>query len=236
MIEVGNLRKSYGTTTVLRDVTFRLSSGEIGILTGDNGAGKTTLLRILSGLARSDGGTAKIAGRDIGVDRLEAQANLSFVPQGLAFHPATTPELLLGFYARLRGKNASRTQVAGLLDRFDLLEKRRKPVRTLSGGMVQRLGLALLLLPEAPVLLLDEPAISLDPGWRERLGEILREERDKGRTVLLTTHLPTEWEGEADLHFCCREGQVFPETDSPAARARPEPKKKVGETESSSSS
>jgi len=228
MIEVAHLSKRYGTVPVLRDVTFRVSPGEIAILTGDNGAGKTTLLRILSGLARSDGGTAEISGRDIGQDRRAAQANLSFLPQGLTFHPAATPELLLGFYARLRGVRLSKDRVDSLLDRFDLLEHRRKPVRTLSGGMVQRLGLALLLLPAAPVLLLDEPAISLDPGWRERLATILGQERDKGRAVLLTTHLPAEWEGEANVYLCCREGQVFRENSPAANRAQPETTRETG--------
>ncbi|MEX2381135.1 MAG: ABC transporter ATP-binding protein [Opitutales bacterium] len=215
LIEVANLKKSYGATTVLQDVAFRVLPGQTTILTGDNGAGKTTLLRVLAGLSLPTGGTARIAGRDIGCDRRSAQAGLSFLPQGLTFHPTVTPERLVQFYASIRGRKLSGEQVAELLDAFELLADRRKPVRHLSGGMVQRLGLALLLLPDVPVLLLDEPAISLDPAWRRRLGEILRKETGKGKAVFLTTHLPQEWEGEAHQHLCCRDGRVVPAALSP---------------------
>ena len=83
----------------------------------------------------------------------------------------------------------------------------------LSGGMRQRLGLALLLLPESPVLLLDEPGISLDPGWRTRLQEILREEAAQRRAVLVTTHLIAEWNGIADRCLLCRDGEIEREID-----------------------
>lgn len=210
MIEVESLSKSYGTVSVLRGVSFRALPGEIAILTGDNGAGKSTLLRTLAGLSRPSAGTAKIAGHDIATSRRETQVNLSFLPQGLTFHPSATPEWLVRFYASIRRIRIARKDTDSLLERLDLLEERRKPVRHLSGGMVQRLGLALLLLPDSPVLLLDEPAISLDPDWRHRLAEILHAEAARGKTVFLTTHLPTEWEGGAHQHLCCRDGGVFP--------------------------
>ena len=83
----------------------------------------------------------------------------------------------------------------------------------LSGGMRQRLGLALLLLADAPVLLLDEPGLSLDPGWRTRLQEILREKTARGHAILVTTHLIAEWNGVADRCLLCREGRIEREID-----------------------
>lgn len=216
MVEVENLSKSFGRIKVLENASLRAKAGETTILTGDNGTGKTTLLRILAGLARATSGSAKIAGVDVSRNRQRAQENLSFLPQKLAFHPTMTPERLLLFYARLRKKRVTSSELDDLLRQFHLYEHRTKQVRHLSGGMLQRLGIALLLLPDAPVLLLDEPAISLDPGWRRKLSEILRNEAKRGKTVLLTTHLPQEWEGEANRHLVCRDRQIFEVEIEPA--------------------
>jgi ABC-2 type transport system ATP-binding protein len=212
MIDVERLSKRYGTQTVLDEAGFRALPGQITVVTGDNGSGKSTLLRILAGVAGADGGSAKIMGTDVVSDRRRAQASLSFLPQGVAFHPDLTPELLVRFYARLRRLSSGQGDV--LLQRLELVGERHKPVRKLSGGAVQRVGLALLLLPDAPVLLLDEPAISLDPQWRRRLSDLLQAERDVGKTVLLTTHLPSEWEGEADSYLRCQGGKVVVEAGS----------------------
>ncbi len=100
-----------------------------------------------------------------------------------------------------------------MLDQVGLLEAAQERTGELSGGMRQRLGLALLLLAEAPVLLLDEPGLSLDPGWRTRLQEILREEGTRGRAVLVTTHLIAEWNGVADRCLLCRDGRIEREID-----------------------
>ena len=89
-----------------------------------------------------------------------------------------------------------------------MLEEADKPAGKLSGGLHQRLGLAILLQPEVPVLLLDEPCLSLDPHWRRRLQALLRAEAAKGRTILLATHLLAEWEGVADCCLLCEEGCI----------------------------
>ncbi len=215
MIEVENLTKAFGKKIVLNGVSLRAAPGTTTILTGDNGTGKTTLLRILAGLARPSAGTARIAECDLIRSRREAQSHLAFLPQALTFHPGMTPDGLLRFYAGLRRILVSGDQITSLLRRFHLEHDRRKPVRQLSGGMRQRLGLALLLLPDADVLLLDEPAISLDPGWRRRLADVFRDETSRGKTVFLTTHLPSEWEGEADVHLVCRDGKITPQAETP---------------------
>ncbi len=196
---------------VLRGVSFRAEPGEVTLLVGANGAGKSTTLRILSGLSRAEGGEALINGTSVVRERIAAQGKSSFLPQGVAFHPRLSCRYLLRFYARLRGCGDVRAdemlRVAGLETHA------KKRTGALSGGLRQRLGLAMLLLPDAPVLLLDEPGLSLDPEWRERLQMLLASEARRGKTVLVATHLLAEWEGAADRCLLCRDGRIAGEID-----------------------
>ncbi|MHA3774378.1 heme ABC exporter ATP-binding protein CcmA [Verrucomicrobiota bacterium sgz303538] len=206
MIEVRNLSKAYGNQEVLHGLSFMARPGEITLLLGANGVGKTTTLRILAGLLRPDFGDALIGSQSIVRNRVAAQRNLSYLPQDVTFHPRLHCESVLQFYADLRG--ISRDVVPKLLERVGLVESARKQSTQLSGGLRQRLGLAVLLLPDAPVLLLDEPGVSLDPDWRLRLQEQLQEEAARGKTVLVTTHLLAEWEGVAHRSLLCERGKV----------------------------
>jgi ABC-type multidrug transport system ATPase subunit len=211
MITADELTKSYGRKAVLRGVTFTARAGEITLLVGPNGAGKSTTMKLLTGLARADAGQALIAGKDIVREKLHAQRLLSFFPQTPNFHPRFTCAQIVDFYARLRG--VDRPRRAWALEQAGLSRLAREQTRTLSGGMRQRLGLALLLLPDAPVLLLDEPGLSLDPGWRRRLQMILHEEARRGKTVLVTTHLIAEWNNVAHRCLLCREGVIERDLD-----------------------
>jgi ABC-2 type transport system ATP-binding protein len=211
MISVENITKNYGRNPVLRGISFEAAAGAITLLVGPNGAGKSTTMKVLSGLVRPDGGSARINRIDIVKSRLAAQRLLAYLPQRCNFHPRLTCAEILRFYARLRGVPVSRChamlELAGLREFADL--------RTgeLSGGTRQRLGLALLLLPDAPVLLLDEPGLSLDPGWRKRLQETLRFEAERGKAVLVTTHLIAEWNNVAHRCLLCRDGNIERELD-----------------------
>ncbi|MBA4148905.1 MAG: ABC transporter ATP-binding protein [Verrucomicrobia bacterium] len=211
MIIAQKLFKKYDGVPILNGASLTASPGQVVLLTGDNGAGKTTTLRILAGLVSPDAGVAEIDGISILQDRRKAQARLSFLPQGTSFQPAMTPWHLMNFYAGLRGVPKSRAEV--MLAKVGLLNARDKAVRKLSGGMVQRLGLALLLLPDAPVLILDEPGISLDPAWREELRQILKAEAERGKTVLITTHLLAEWDDCADVTLVCENGTIVEEAE-----------------------
>jgi ABC-type multidrug transport system ATPase subunit len=211
MIVAGQLVKSYRRKHVLRGMTFSALPGEITLLVGPNGAGKSTTLRVLAGLARPDAGTAYIAERNIIHDKLAAQRLLSFLPQTPNFHPRFTCRQIVDFYARIRGVPGSRREAA--LDATGLREVEHEQTRTLSGGMRQRLGLALLLLPDVPVLLLDEPGISLDPTWRRRLQSLLHDEAHRGKTVLVATHLIAEWNDVAHRCLLCRNGVIERELD-----------------------
>jgi ABC-type multidrug transport system ATPase subunit len=204
MIHVKNLSKSYSAHEVLHGLNFTAAPGQVTLLLGANGVGKTTTLRILSGLLQPDAGDALIGGYSIVRDRRHAQALLSYLPQTIVFQPRLTCEALLRFYADLRG--VSRDRIAMVLDRVGLSPHAHKFAGQLSGGLRQRLGLGIFLLPDAPVLLLDEPGLSLDPEWRDRLIEILQDEAQCGKTVLITTHLLAEWEGVANRALLCHTG------------------------------
>jgi ABC-2 type transport system ATP-binding protein len=211
MIAAEHLIKNYGRKPVLRDMSIFANAGQITLLVGPNGAGKTTTVKVLTGLVRPNGGTARIDSFDIVRDRLRAQHMLSYLPQRPNFHPRLTCMEIIRFYARLRGLALSRC--GAMLDQAGLREFERVRVGKLSGGTRQRLGLALLLLPDAPVLLLDEPGLSLDPAWRKRLQETLRFEAERGKAVLVTTHLVAEWNNIAHRCLLCRDGKIERELD-----------------------
>ena len=211
MIAAEHLGKNYGPKPVLRDMSMLANAGEITLLVGPNGAGKTTTVKVLAGLVRPNAGTARITSFDIVRNRMKAQRALSYLPQRPNFHPRLTCIEIIRFYARLRGLDLSRCEA--MLDQTGLREFERVRAGELSGGTRQRLGLALLLLPDAPVLLLDEPGLSLDPGWRKRLQETLRFEAGRGKTVLVTTHLVAEWNNVAQRCLLCRDGKIERELD-----------------------
>ena len=211
MISVEHITKQYRRNPVLRGISFEAAPGAITLLVGPNGAGKSTTMKVLSGLVRPDNGSARINQIDVVRHRRAAQRWLAYLPQRCNFHPQLTCSEILKFYARLRGLPLSRCEA--VLELAGLREFENLPTGELSGGTRQRLGLALLLLPDAPVLLLDEPGLSLDPGWRQRLQETLRFEAERGKAVLVTTHLIAEWNNVAHRCLLCRDGAIERELD-----------------------
>ena len=196
MILTRNLQKAFGDKPVLVGLDLVAEPGVVTLLVGANGAGKTTALRVLAGLSAPDAGTVAIAGHDLCRARRDALAHLSFLPQAPRFNPRLTAGQVTAFYARLRGRDGA--AVSAAIEAWGLADVVRVPTGKLSGGMRQRLALAVFALADAPVLLLDEPGLSLDPEWRQRLQDFLTEEARRGRTVLIATHLLDEWEGRTD--------------------------------------
>lgn len=196
MIFVRNLRKSFGARRVLTGLDCEMEPGAVTLLVGNNGAGKTTAMRLLAGLSRPDAGTIRIDGHDLLTARRAALARLSFLPQAPRFHPRLTVEQVAGFYASLRGRE--RAAVPEALAEWGLTDHARVPSGQLSGGLRQRLALAVFALAATPVLLLDEPGLSLDPASRRQLQSFLTARARTGCTVLVATHLLGEWEGHAD--------------------------------------
>jgi ABC-2 type transport system ATP-binding protein len=211
MIRAENLIKSYGRKEVLRGISFEAYPGEVTLMVGPNGAGKSTTIKILAGLSRPNAGNAMVGGYDIVKQKIAAQRALAYLPQRPNFHPRLTCSEVLRFYARLRGVAPARCDA--MLELTGLTDAARSRTFELSGGMRQRLGIALLLLADAPVLLLDEPGLSLDPGWRKRLQETLHFESRRGKAVLVCTHLVAEWNNVADRCLLCRDGVIEQELD-----------------------
>lgn len=206
MITATHLHKSFGDHIVLHDASFAAGAGATTALVGPNGSGKTTTLHVLSGLMTPDAGTATVDGVDVTTDRTAAQEGLAFLPQDVRFHSALTPRQVLRFYAGLR--DASTARLDSLLDDVALMDAADEPCRVLSGGMRQRLGIALLEMADAPVLLLDEPGLSLDPAWRTFLMERLQARADAGATILMATHLLDVWQPLVDRVLRCENGQI----------------------------
>jgi ABC-type multidrug transport system ATPase subunit len=206
MILTRDLQKSFGQRCVLAGLDLVAEPGAVTLMVGANGAGKTTTLRLLAGLAEPDAGTIAIAGHDLLRARKDALAQLSFLPQAPRFHPRLSTRQVATFYAQLRGREVE--DVTAALGEWGLEEFANVPTAKLSGGLRQRLALAIFALADAPVLLLDEPGLSLDPEWRLHLQEFLTAEARRGRTVLVATHLLGEWEGRADRCLLIQNGRA----------------------------
>ena len=211
MIAAENITKNYGDKPVLRGISLRADAKQITLMVGPNGAGKSTTVKVLAGLIRPNNGTAHVNGFDIVERRIAVQRSTAYLPQRPSFHPKLSCLEVLRFYAGLRGIPASRCEA--MLQLTGLGDVAKMRTEKLSGGMRQLLGVAFLMLADAPVLLLDEPGLSLDPGWRKWLQQKLRFEAERGKTVLVTTHLIAEWNDVADRCLLCRDGIIERELD-----------------------
>jgi ABC-2 type transport system ATP-binding protein len=204
IIEVDGLCKSYGTHKALDGVGFSVRRGEVFALLGPNGAGKTTILEILEGIRKADRGSIRVSGIDALAqpDRVLRLLGVQLQTQGLP-QAMTTIEALT-FFSLYRGRKPN----LGLLDRFGLAEKRNAPFQSLSMGLQRRLMLALALAHDPEILILDEPTAALDVESRNTLHEIIREERGRGKTILLASHDMAEVEKLADRALVLVRGRV----------------------------
>ena len=215
-IRIDSLTKRFGDQLLFDGISLDIEQGGLTALIGGSGCGKTTLLRIVAGLSRPDAGYIRLNGYDLQASPRNALAQLSFLPQAPRFHARLTTRQVLHYYARLR--NRSTDEAEEELARWALTEHARHRTADLSGGLRQRLALAICALARAPLFVLDEPGLSLDPHWRARLQEFLAEEAARGATVLVATHLLGEWEGRADRAFVLEHGAVAREAPVDALR------------------
>jgi ABC-type multidrug transport system ATPase subunit len=203
---VQDLTKRYGTKLAVDRLTFGLSPGEILGLVGPNGAGKTTTLLSLAGLLRPDRGLICWAGRPLGPARARAMALISETPE--VYDMLTVWEHLVFVARSCRLRDGWRATAEELLDRLGIDGERDTLGEALSKGMRQKLLVAAAVLAGTPVLLLDEPMIGLDPRGQRELTTILRELREQGRAVIVSTHLLSYIEGLCDRVLILKQGRA----------------------------
>ncbi|HLI57382.1 MAG TPA: ABC transporter ATP-binding protein [Actinomycetota bacterium] len=193
-VAVQALAKRYGDFRALSGLSFEVPRGEIFGFVGPNGAGKTTTLRILATLLDPTSGRAFIDGVDVGRDPYAVRDRMGYMPDFFGVYERLTAGEYLAFYARCYDIPSSRVGrvVADLLELIRLPDRRDTPVDALSRGMKQRLCLARALVHDPAVLLLDEPASGLDPLARVELRELLKELREMGKTILISSHILPE--------------------------------------------
>ncbi len=204
-IEIRALRKSFGRTAALDGLDLEVRAGEVHAFLGPNGAGKTTTIRILLGLLHKDAGRAVLLGGDPWRDAVALHRRLAYVPGDVTLWPGLSGGEIIDLLGRLRGGlDPGRRQA--LTDRFQL--DPAKKARAYSTGNRQKVALIAALASDAELLLLDEPTAGLDPLMEAAFRDCVTEEREHGRTVLLSSHILAEAEALADRVTIIRDGRT----------------------------
>jgi Cu-processing system ATP-binding protein len=206
VIEFRSFGKRYGAQTAVESLDLRVDAGEVVALLGPNGSGKTTSLKAAAGLVHPTSGEVLLGEPPLPARRAAARHALSFLPQRVSFPDTLSGREVLEFYRALRGVDHGRVDAA--LRFASLNGSGARPVGTYSGGMMQRLGLAVATLPDAPVLLLDEPTAALDPDGLCAFYGLVTRRRSEGRTVLFTSHQLGDVERLADRFAILVEGRL----------------------------
>ncbi len=196
MLLFDHVSKSFGDVRAVDDLSFELEAGEVFGLLGPNGAGKTTAINMAVGLLEPDEGVVRFAGETFDRDPREAKSRrvLGLAPQSIALYEEISGADNLRFFGRLHGLGGPELEerVAACLDLADLEEVRRKPVAKYSGGMKRRLNLAVAVVHDPAIVLLDEPTVGVDPQSRNAIFERVEQLRNEGRQVIYTTHYMEE--------------------------------------------
>jgi ABC-2 type transport system ATP-binding protein len=208
-IRVRGVEKSFADLPVLRGVDLDVATGGITALLGSNGAGKTTLVRILSSLLKADAGTATVHGHDVAADPAQVRRSISLTGQFAAVDEVLTGRENLVLVARLRHLRNPGGIADDLLARFSLTDAGGRRAGTYSGGMRRRLDIAMSLIGDPPVIVLDEPTTGLDPQARIEVWQTIRALATGGTTVLLTTQYLDEAEHLADRIAILHQGTII---------------------------
>ena len=211
MIEVQNLRKSYGDLTAVDGVSFTAHPGEIFGLLGPNGAGKTTTISCISGLLPPTSGHIRVMGHDVVHDGVAARRMLGVVPQEISLYDDLSATENLTYWGGAQGLRNPllRERIDSVLELTGLEDRAREPVKRFSGGMKRRLNLACSIVHHPKVLLLDEPTVGVDPQSRVRLLDLVRAQAKEGACVLYTTHYMEEAESLCDRLAIVDHGKII---------------------------
>ena len=204
---IDRLKKQYGSKLAVDRISRKLTPGVYGLL-GANGAGKTTLMRMLCGILKPTGGSVSLDGFDVSSE--EYRKALGYLPQDFGYYPNFTGKDFLMYMAALKGldKNSAKKRCRELLNLVGLESVAGKKVKTYSGGMKQRLGIAQALLNRPKLLILDEPTAGLDPKERVRFRDLIAELGERN-IVILSTHIVLDIEHIADRILMMKDGQLI---------------------------
>ncbi|AVL00020.1 ABC transporter ATP-binding protein [Pediococcus inopinatus] len=194
IISLTHLMKKFSSQTVLKDVTLAVKPGEIVGLIGPSGAGKSTIIKTTLGMEVADGGSATVFGKTM--PNRQLLSKIGYMAQTDALYDSLTAKENLAFYGRMKGLNKTEIQneIEHVIRVVDLSQDLNKRVSGYSGGMMRRLSLAIALLGNPKLLILDEPTVGIDPALRRQIWRELAKIRNEGRAILITTHVMDEAE------------------------------------------
>lgn len=206
-VETEALTKIYGGVRAVDGLNLRISQGEVFGLLGPNGAGKTTVLRMLLGSVRPTSGRASLLGKPIG--NIPARGKIGYLPETFQFHDFLTATEFLRLHGRLAGLmgQALETRIGAMLERVGLGAQAAVKLGQFSRGMQQRIGLAQAILNDPDLVILDEPTSALDPVGRQDVQRIIEDLRDRGKTVLVNSHILSEIETTCDRIAVLKQGK-----------------------------
>ena len=205
-IEVENLTKRYGDLPAVNDISLNVRRGEVFALLGPNGAGKTTTVEIIDTIRTPTSGRVTLFGMDVTKKKHDIVPRIGVLPQGFSSFDRITVRETLHYYSRLF--RCVNPDIDGLIDLVNLKEKTKEQYKNLSGGLKQRLGIAIALVNDPEVVFLDEPTAGLDPRARREVWKVLLGLKEKGKTVFLTTHYMEEAELLADTVAIISKGKI----------------------------
>lgn len=220
MIEVSHYTKHYGPNAAVNDLSFTVQPGAVFGLLGSNGAGKTTTIRALVGLTRPTAGTVRVAGFDVWKEPVKAKSAFGYIPDRPYLYGKLTARELLRFVGQLYKVPNADAEINRWLALFRLSDFGNELIETYSHGMRQKVAIIAALLPDPPVLIVDEPMVGLDPHAAKQVRELFRGHADRGRTVLLTTHSLPLAEAVCDRIVVLDRGKVLGEGTMDELRAQ----------------
>lgn len=217
VIELNNLTKDFGKGRGIFDVSFNVEEGEVLGFLGPNGAGKTTTIRQIMGFMKPDKGEVKVKGMDAFTKAYEIQKSLGYLPGEIAFFSNMTGIDFINFIHDLKGIK-SKKRMENLIERFDL--NPQGSIKKMSKGMKQKIGIVCAFMGDEKILVLDEPTSGLDPLMQATFVELINEEKERGKTILMSSHMFEEVDKTCTRTAIIREGKIVAVEDKEALSER----------------
>ncbi len=221
ILAIQSLTKRFAARTVVDDVTFSVSIGEVLGFLGPNGAGKSTTMKMIAGFLAPTAGTAYVAGHDVTVDPIAVKKAIGYLPEGAPAWPDMTPAGFLDFIASVRGLGgtAKRERIDEVIARTRIEDVVYQPIETLSKGFKRRVGLAQALLHDPDVLILDEPTDGLDPNQKHEVRNLIQEMAAR-KCIVISTHILEEVDAVCTRAMIIAQGRVVADAPPATLKAR----------------